>query len=68
MKEGGARRRPAPPQAFPKAQVAEAVADWAEVDDEIRRMLTVIRPWEGARGQLLPRASSVRIETRRAGR
>jgi len=30
-----------------RALIAETVADPAEVDDEIRRMLTVIRPWEG---------------------
>jgi RNA polymerase sigma-70 factor (ECF subfamily) len=33
-----------------RAQVAETVADPADVDDEIRRMLTVIRPWGGEQG------------------
>jgi RNA polymerase sigma-70 factor (ECF subfamily) len=33
-----------------RAQVAETVADRADVDDEIRRMLTVIRPWGGEQG------------------
>ena len=30
-----------------RAQIAETVADPGEVDDEIRRMLSVIRPWQG---------------------
>jgi len=31
-----------------RAEIAETVADPAEVDDEIRRLLSVIRPWQGA--------------------
>ncbi len=30
-----------------RAEIAETVADPAEVDDEIRHLLTVIRPWQG---------------------
>jgi RNA polymerase sigma-70 factor (ECF subfamily) len=30
-----------------RAEVAETVSDPAEIDDEIRRLLTVLRPWEG---------------------
>jgi RNA polymerase sigma-70 factor (ECF subfamily) len=30
-----------------RAEIADTVADPAEVDDEIRRLLNVIRPWQG---------------------
>ena len=33
-----------------RAQVAETVADTAEVDDEVRHLLGVIRPWESETG------------------
>ncbi len=32
-----------------RAEIAETVADPADVDDEIRHLLTVIRPWQGGR-------------------
>ena len=30
-----------------RAEIAETVADPAEIDDEIRRLLSAIRPWQG---------------------
>lgn len=32
-----------------RAEIAQTVSDPSEVDDEIRRLLSVVRPWQGAR-------------------